>query len=87
MEFQSDRKMILPKLQTKDQVEFTPVFTDWTEFTKIYQKDQWNGLVLTFDQIVQIGKKMGLVINPLGENLIMNQQSFEALDRREEQPK
>ena len=49
--------MILPKIQTKDQVEFTPVFTDWTEFTKIYGKDQWNGLVLSFDHLIEIGKK------------------------------
>lgn len=86
VEFQPEKNMILPKLQTKEQVEFTPVFTDWTEFTKIYPKDQWNGLVLTFEQVVNIGKKMGLVINPLGENLIMNQQSFEALEQREKQP-
>ena len=77
--------MILPKIQTKDQVEFTPVFTDWTEFTKIYGKDQWNGLVLSFDHLIEIGKKMGIVVNPMGENLIMNDQSFEVMKGREKQ--
>ena len=76
--------MILPKLETQEHVCFTPLFTDWTEFVKIYPKDKWNGLVISFDEAVTLCQDMGIVINPAGENLIMNQQSFEALRNREE---
>lgn len=81
---QAGKNMILPKLETKEHVCFTPIFTDWTEFVKIYPKDKWNGLVITFDEATTLCKDMGIVINPAGENLIMNQQSFEALRSREE---
>lgn len=81
---QPGKNMILPKLETQEHVCFTPIFTDWTEFVKIYPKDKWNGLVITFDEATTLCKDMGIVINPAGENLIMNQQSFEALRSREE---
>ena len=81
---QPNKNMILPKLETQEHVCFTPIFTDWTEFVKIYPKDKWNGLVITFEEATTLCKDMGIVINPAGENLIMNQQSFEALRSREE---
>ena len=76
--------MVIPKIETKEHVSFTPVFTDWTELEKIYPKDKWNGLVLSFDEAMSLNKEMGIVVNPLGENLIMNQQSFDALKARED---
>ena len=81
---QDGMNMMLPKLETQDQVAFTPMFTDWMEFSKIYPKDAWNGLVVTFEQALGLVKEMGIVINPMGENLIMNQQSFEALKQMDE---
>lgn len=78
------KNMILPKVETQDHIAFTPLFTDWTEFVKIYPKDKWNGLVITFDEAITLTKDNGIVINPMGENLIMNQQSFEALKNRED---
>ncbi|MBR3771472.1 MAG: SseB family protein [Clostridium sp.] len=81
---QDGMNMMLPKLETQDQVAFTPMFTDWMEFGKIYPKDKWNGLVVTFEQALGLVKEMGIVINPMGENLIMNQQSFEALKQMDE---
>lgn len=77
--FKPGKNMILAKVETKDHVSYTPIFTDWVEFTKIYKADRWNGLVVSFDDAVTISKDMGLVVNPMGENLIMNQQSFEAM--------
>ncbi len=81
---QEGKNMMLPKLETQDHLCFTPLFTDWTEFIKIYPKDKWNALVITFDEAITLCQDMGLVINPAGENLLMNQQSFEALRNREE---
>lgn len=81
------KNMILPKLETEDHICFTPLFTDWTEFMKIYPKDKWNGLIISFADAMHISQEMGVVINPAGENLIMNQQSFEALRQREENKK
>lgn len=81
---QKGKNMVIPKIETKEHVSFTPVFTDWTEFEKIYPKDKWNGLVLSFDEAISLNKEIGIVVNPLGENLIMNQQSFDALKARED---
>ena len=76
------KNMILPKLETEDHICFTPLFTDWTEFMKIYPKDKWNGLIISFADAMHISQEMGVVINPAGENLIMNQQSFETTRRK-----
>lgn len=84
---QKGRNMVIPKIETKEHASFTPVFTDWTELEKIYPKDKWNGLVLTFDEAMSLNKEMGIVVNPLGENLIMNQQSFEAFKSRDDAKK
>lgn len=81
---QEGKNMMLPKLETEDHICFTPLFTDWTEFIKIYPKDKWNGMIISFADAMRISQDMGVVINPAGENLIMNQQSFEALRQREE---
>lgn len=79
------KNMVLPKVETQDHIAFTPLFTDWTEFERIYPKDQWNGLVISFDEAVTLTQETGIVINPMGENLIMNQQSFEALKNRDKE--
>ncbi|SET66247.1 SseB family protein [[Clostridium] polysaccharolyticum] len=81
---EAGRNMAIPKLETADHIAFTPIFSDWTEFIKIYPSDRWNGLVLSFEEAITLNPEIGIVINPAGENLIMNQQSFEALKMRED---
>lgn len=83
VEFKPGKNMILAKVETKEHVSYTPLFTDWVEFAKIYKPDRWNGLVLSFEEAIQLNKDMGIVVNPMGENLIMNQQSFEAMKAQE----
>ena len=44
---------------------FISVFTDWTEFQKLYSKDEWNAAFLGFDAIREAAKKAnGFIIDP-----------------------
>lgn len=44
---------------------FISVFTDWTEFQKLYSKDEWNAAFLGFDAIREAAKKSnGFMIDP-----------------------
>lgn len=52
---------------------FVPLFTDWLEFEKAYNKDQWKGMIITVKDALSIAKdNEGMVVNPFGENLIIS---------------
>lgn len=79
-----EKPITVPKLKADEEHQFTPIFTDWLEFQRMYPSDQWNGMVIDFNEAIEFNNEMGIVINPMSENLIMNKQSFEALKSREE---
>jgi len=60
--------------KNKEGTSFIPIFTDWFEFEKNYNKAEWQGLVTNLDKIKLLSKHMeGVVINPSGENVYINQ--------------
>ncbi len=47
--------------------QFISVFTDWTEFLKLYSKDEWNAAILGFDAIRDAASNVnGFMIDPSG---------------------
>ncbi|MDO5293936.1 MAG: SseB family protein [bacterium] len=54
---------------------YLPMFTDWFEFDKVFNQEQWKGMAFTFKQGIEFGQKCdGVVINPLGENIMMSKE-------------
>lgn len=41
-----------------------PAFTDWDAFFNLYQRDEWNAQILTYEDLVAVSKDRGIVINP-----------------------
>ncbi|MBE5962756.1 MAG: hypothetical protein E7256_15495 [Lachnospiraceae bacterium] len=74
--------ILFAKLVNTEQASFVPLFTDWTEFQKAYDKKEWNGMIVSIMDAITLAKKDGVVINPLGENLILNQNSMEEIKKQ-----
>lgn len=79
--FKKDTKLLFAAIKNNAGEIFTPVFTDFTEFAKVYPVKEWGGAVVTIQEVIRInkGKGKGIVINPSGENLILNEQAIEAV--------
>ncbi|MDD5937303.1 MAG: SseB family protein [Clostridiales bacterium] len=74
--FTDDGQMVFAKITNTEDEEYIPVFSDWMEFEKLYDKDEWNGAVLTILDAISIGNGSGVAINPYGENLILNENNM-----------
>lgn len=77
-----DSNMIIPTLTNSNNEQYQAVFTDWTEFRKLYDKEKWSGLISDLKQVYSFAKDMGIVINPLGENLIISGEVKEEIKER-----
>lgn len=66
-----------PILKSKEDVLYLPIFTDWVEFEKKYDKNEWKGMIADYDKIKFISKQNGgVIINPLGENIAVSQENL-----------
>ncbi len=74
--------IMFAKLVNTEQASFVPLFTDWMEFQKAYDKKEWNGMIISIMDAITLAKNDGVVINPLGENLILNQNSMEEIKKQ-----
>lgn len=53
--------------------DWLPVFTDWTEFEKAYDKNIWKSNIISYDDLLSFSKNMkGAVINFKGLSLELN---------------
>lgn len=67
-----DSNIMIPQITNKQGENFQAAFTDWTEFGKVYDKTKWSGLIVDANEVFMFAKDNGIVINPLGENLIIS---------------
>ena len=51
---------------------YLPLFTDWLEFGKAYQKDQWKGAIVNIKEALDIAGEDELVINFTCEAMVIN---------------
>jgi hypothetical protein len=66
----------IPHLVDKNDKEWLPVFTDWIEFEKVYDKNEWQGNIATYTDLLAFSEKMeGIVINCKGIPLEINEKN------------
>ena len=88
-----DAQVHFQLLSTQDDRAFFPAFTDPEELKKCFDRPDQQTLVLTFSDYARMILKdksaQGLVVNPLGSSLTLEQPLMEFLDRvqKEEQKK
>ncbi len=74
--FEKESTMQFPLLTTADGSILCPAFTDWEELNKWRREETPRTLVLTFDDYASMVLRdthlTGLVINPFGENLVLD---------------
>ena len=61
-------------------------FTDWNEINKWNNEENLKTIIFTFQDYAKVflnNKEMvGLVINPYGENLVLNKQQIQSISSR-----
>ena len=79
--FNKDTKLKFPVMKNAEGQIFMPVFTDGVEFAKKFGKDGFEGGVFGFEDVLRfIQDKDGLVINPLGQNIMLPKDRLMALE-------
>ncbi len=79
-------RMIFANLaDNRDQTSWLPAFTDWDEFEKIYDKKQWNGSVMTYEDLCAVSAESGIVVNPAGVNFRITAGNKKAIEQFKEE--
>lgn len=76
-----DTKLKFMVLKTPDDKQFLPIYSDPFEFAKQGMTKDWNGGVFRYQDIIRfIQDREGIVINPLGENVVLTKDRIMALE-------
>lgn len=59
-------KMKFAVLTDKDGRKWFPAFTDWQAFQRLYDKKEWDGQVVSYEDLTALSGENGIVINPGG---------------------
>lgn len=86
-----DAQVHFQLLSTQDDRTFFPAFTDLEELKKCFDRPDQQTLVLTFadyaKMILKDKSAQGLVVNPLGNSLTLEQSLVEFLDKVQKEEK
>lgn len=86
--FEEDTKMQLPLLTAPDGSKYYPAFTDWQELNKWHEILEPKTLLLTLEDYLALVLKnedtKGIVINPFGENMMVDRPLLEHLKQKKE---
>ncbi len=86
--FEQETKMQLPLLTSPDGSKYYPAFTDWQELNKWHEILEPKTLLLTLEDYVALVLKnkdtKGIVINPFGENMMVDRPLLEHLKRKKD---
>lgn len=75
-------QMIFANLaDNRDQTNWLPAFTDWNEFEKVYDKKQWNGTIMAYEDLCAVSKEKGIVVNPAGVNFRISAGNKKAIEQ------
>ena len=76
-----DTKLKFMVLKTPEDKQFLPVYTDPFEFAKKGVTKDWNAGVFRYQDVIRfIQDREGLVVNPLGESLVLTKDRIMALE-------
>jgi len=85
--FTKDTIVQFPMLTSSDEKRFYPVFTDWQELSKWKVIKSPKTLILSFDDyaamVLDNETVEGIVINPFGDNFLMDSSLIKKLRSRE----
>ncbi len=73
--------ILIPQLMRSDKSAWTPAFTDRYEFGLMYSETDFNAILVKFEDVVNIYSQHGvngIVLNPRGANLILNDKFISA---------
>lgn len=76
-----DGNILIPQLMRSDKSAWTPAFTDRYEFGLMYKESDFNAILVKFDDVANIYSQhgvKGIVLNPRGANLILNDKFISA---------
>ncbi|MCM1334354.1 MAG: enhanced serine sensitivity protein SseB [Bacteroides sp.] len=90
MQIPGDAKFNFRLIRNMDGEQFFPLFTDIPEFQKWNKEEKIKTIVVTFPQMVKLAAKKkdetgGLVLNPMGQNLIFKHELIDSLMKHLEQ--
>ncbi len=76
-----DTKLKFMVVKTKDDKQFLPVYTDPFEFAKQGVTKDWNAGVFRYQDVIRfVQDREGLVINPLGQSVVLTKDRIMALE-------
>ncbi len=76
-----DTSLNIPRVEDNEGRAFLPLFTDWLDFQRAYSKEEWGAMVIPVMDGIAIAGEDGIVINPLGENLILNAAAIDKIKK------
>lgn len=66
----------------EDDSQVLPVFTDWIEFEKVYDRNMWTGSIATYEDLLELSEKSGgIVINFKGIPLNINENNKKKIEK------
>lgn len=68
---QNQGQVAIPHINNSNNEEFIALFTDLDEMQKIYKLDDWGVMVVGPTQSLELDDNVGVVINPMSENLVI----------------
>lgn len=77
--FTKDTKLMFAVITNAAGENYTPVFTDFTEFGKVYPAKDWGAAVVTIADAIRVNQGVGISVNPTGENLVLKEKAIEAI--------
>lgn len=81
LNLKEEKAVLFPRIENQEEKQYLPVFTDWLEFQKAYKKEMWSCLVFSLRDVMMAAGKDPVVVNPLSENLILDQELLESLKK------
>ena len=79
---ESEKEPAYPMITNRKGGKFYPVFTDLVEFGKFNKNRNLHAAVLRFRDFKKLIRKVdGIVINPVGFNLLLDQEKLERIDQ------
>lgn len=77
--FEKGAKLTFAAIRNVDGESFTPVFTDFAEFGKLYPAKEWGAMAVSIQDAISLNKASGITVNPVGENLVLKEKAIEAI--------
>ena len=76
-----DTKLKFMVVKTKDEKQFLPVYTDPFEFAKQGVTKDWNAGMFRYQDVIRfVQDREGIVINPLGQSVVLTKDRIMALE-------